>query len=79
MVERHLKCLKALVRQRAHPKGYMVEGYMVYQNMVYISEYIPKLASKMDLNRIWDPNSINKFKGGYLLRKGRLRKVKVNY
>ena len=34
MVERHLKFLKDLVRQRAHPKGSMVEGYMVYQTMV---------------------------------------------
>jgi hypothetical protein len=30
MVERHLKSLKALVRQRARPEGSMVEGYMVY-------------------------------------------------
>ena len=30
MVERHLKSLKALVRQREHPKGSMVDGYMVY-------------------------------------------------
>jgi hypothetical protein len=37
MVERHLKSLKALVRQRARPEGSMVEGYMVYESMVYIS------------------------------------------
>ena len=37
MVERHLKSLKALVRQRACPKGSMVEEYMEYQSMVYIS------------------------------------------
>ena len=30
MVERHSKFMKGLVRQRAHPKGYMAEGYMVY-------------------------------------------------
>ena len=30
MVERHLKFLKALVRQRAHTESYMVEGYMVF-------------------------------------------------
>jgi hypothetical protein len=46
MVERHLKSLKALVRQRACPEGSMVEGYMVYQSMVYISHYLPKLAAQ---------------------------------
>jgi hypothetical protein len=45
MVERHLKSLKALVRQRAFPEGYMVEGYMVYESMVYISQYLPKLGA----------------------------------
>ena len=44
MVERQLKSLKAFVRQRARPEGSMVEGYMVYQCMVYISQYIPKLT-----------------------------------
>jgi hypothetical protein len=37
MVEMHLKSLKALVRQITHPEGSMVEGYLVYQSMVYIS------------------------------------------
>ena len=30
MVERHLKLLKALVRQRSFLEGSMVEGYIVY-------------------------------------------------
>jgi hypothetical protein len=62
MVERHLKSLKALVRQRARSEGSMVEGYMVYQSMVYINQYLPKLAVPtihvVDLN--WDVNSIKK-------------------
>ena len=37
MMERHLKSLKALVRQRSHLKGSMVKGSMVYQPMAYIS------------------------------------------
>jgi len=36
MVERHLKSLKAFVKQRACPEGSMVDGYMVYQSLVYI-------------------------------------------
>ena len=78
MVERHLKSLKALVRQRARPKGSMVEGYMLYQSMVYISQYLPKLATNMHVDRIWDVNSVKKFEGEHLFEKGRMTKVKGN-
>ena len=37
LVERHLNSLKAFVRQRAHPEDSIVQGYMVYEYMVYIS------------------------------------------
>jgi hypothetical protein len=52
-----------LVRQRARPKDSMVEGYIVYESMVYISQYIPKLATQAmhALDCIWDVNSINFF------------------
>ena len=79
MVERHLKFMKGLAQKRAHPKGSMVEGYMVYQIMVYFSEYLPKSATNIQVDCIWDPNSINKFEGEYLVGKGRLRKVRGNY
>jgi hypothetical protein len=76
MVERHLKSLKDLVRQRARPEGSMVEGYMVYQTMVYMTQYIPKIAASINVDHIWDVNSnINKFEGEHLLGKGRMRKV----
>jgi len=42
MVERHLKSLKDLVSQRA-----CFEGSMVYQSMVYIIQYLPKLVENM--------------------------------
>ena len=63
MVERHLKFMKGLVRQRAHAEGSMMEGYTVYQNMLYVSEYLHILASKLNLCRICDPDSNNKFEG----------------
>jgi hypothetical protein len=63
MVERHLKSIKALVRQRECPEGSMVEGYMLYQSMVYISQYLPKIATNMHVDRIWDVNSIKNFEG----------------
>ena len=44
MVERHLKFMKGLVRKRACVEGYLMEGYMVYENMLYIIEYLPNLA-----------------------------------
>ena len=70
MVERNLKSLKALVRQRVHP-----EGSMVYQTMVYITQYLPKIAASINVDFIWDVKSINKFEGEHLLGKGRMRKV----
>ena len=79
MVERHLKFMKGLVRQRARVEGYMMEGYMVYQNILYISEFLPNLVSKLNLRRICDPDSYNNFEGEYLKGKGRSRKVKGNY
>ena len=79
MVERHLKFMNGLVRQQACAQGSMMEGYMVYQNMLYASEYIPNLASKLNLRRICDPDSNNKFEGKQLKGKGRLRKLKGNY
>jgi hypothetical protein len=82
MVERHLKSLKALVRQRAHPEGSMVEGYMVYQSMVYISHYIPKLSGPTmhTVDHIWDVNSIKKFDEDqeHLMGKGRMKKMRCN-
>ena len=78
MVERQLKSLKDFVRQRARPEGSMVEGYMVYQCMVYISQYIPKLVENMNVPCIWHLNFINKFEGEVLLEKGRIRTMKGN-
>ena len=52
MVERDLKYLKGLVIQRACPKGSMMEGYMVHQKILYVSEYLPNLASNPNLHRI---------------------------
>ena len=57
----------------------MMEGYMVYQNMLYVSEYLPILTSKLNLCRICDPDSNNKFEGEKMKGKGRQRKVKGNY
>ena len=47
--------------------------------MVYISEYLPKFLVNIHVDRIWDPNSNEKFEGEYLTRKGRLRRVRGNY
>ena len=79
IVERHLKFMKGLVRKRELPEDSMLEGYMVYQTMVYISEYLPNFSTNIHVDRIWDPNSINKFEGEYLRGKGRLRRVRGNY
>jgi hypothetical protein len=53
----------------------MVEGYMEYQTMVYITQYIPKIDASINVDLIWDVNSIKKFEGEHLLGNGRMRKV----
>jgi hypothetical protein len=80
MVERHLKSLKALVRQISHLEGSMVDGYMVYESMLYISQHIPKLEAQAmhAVDSIWDVNSIKKFEGEKLLGKGTMKKVRGN-
>ena len=78
MVERHLKSLKALVRQIASLEGSMVEGYMVYESMVYISQYIPTIETSMHVDHIWDVNPIKIYEGEHLLGKGRMKKVRGN-
>ena len=57
----------------------MIEGYTIYQNMLYVSEYLPILESKLNLCRICDLDSNKKFEGEHLKGKGRLRKLKGNY
>jgi hypothetical protein len=78
MVERHLKSLKALVRQRSCLEGSMVEGYMVYESMVYIIQYLPKLVAQAmnAMYCIWDVNSIKKNEGE--LEKCIMKKVRGN-
>ena len=78
MVERHLKSLKVFVTQRARREGSIVQGYIVYQSIMDISQYLPNLEKNINLPRIWHVNSINKFEGEVLLGKGRTRKVKGN-
>ena len=70
--------IEGFFRQIACPKGSMVQGYIVYQSMVYISQYLPNLAKNINLPRIWHVYSIHKFEGEVLSGKGRKRKVKGN-
>ena len=49
MVERHLKSLKALVRQRACLECSMVERYMVYQTMAYIHQYSDEIGNSINV------------------------------
>lgn len=79
MVERQFKSLKAFVRQRARLEVSMVEGYMVYQCMVYISQNLPRLAKNMNVPRNCHLDSINNFEVEVLLGKGKMRTMKGNY
>ena len=70
LVERHLNVLKGFVRQRAHLQCSIVEGYMVYQSIVYFSDYLPQIMGDMDVPLLWDVNSTSKTEGKVLLVKG---------
>jgi hypothetical protein len=76
MVERHLKSLKDLVRQRACPEGSMVEGHMVYQTLVYISDYLLDLERKINIHCIWGVNNVKIYEVEVLVGNGKMRKVK---
>ena len=79
MVERDLKALKYCVKRRSCPKGSMIEGYMVYQSMLDISEYNPQVAlPHINVPHIWYVYSKIKYEGKFLLRNGRMRKFKGN-
>jgi len=56
----------------------MIEGYMVYRMMVYITQYLPKLVAKIHIDCIWNLDSIKKFEEEYLVGNGRFRKVEGN-
>ena len=54
---------------------------MVYQSMVYISQYLPKLATPTmhAVDHIWDVNSIKKSEDQeHLLGKGRMKNMRGN-
>ena len=72
--------IKRFGRQRARPESFMVQEYMVYQSIMYISQYLPKLAEPAmhAMDRIWDVNSIKTVEGEHLLGKGRMKKVRGN-
>ncbi len=68
MVERHLKSMKALVKQREHIGGPMAVGYIVYQTMVYIRQYSDQIGKIINvLDHIWNVNSMENFEGENLL------------
>jgi len=52
---------------------------MVYQSMIYISEYLSQLAlPDINVPFIWDVDSNNKYVAEVFLGKGRMRKVKCD-
>ena len=47
-----MKVLKGYVRQKARPKGSMVQGWLVQESMFYIMEFFVQLNPNMP--RLWD-------------------------
>ena len=77
-LERYMKKLKGFVRQRAKPKGSMAEGYISYEPLYYVSEYIKQINNKPGAV-IWDDHMDEDKREGELLQtsgKNRLIKSK---
>ena len=63
-VERYMKTLKDFVRQRAQPEASMAEGWLVYESMHYITEYLSMVDSCSP--HLWDENEDEKMDGEVL-------------
>ena len=50
MVERHLKSLKTLVRQKTCHKNSITKRYMVYQLVIYITQKLPKMTANISMH-----------------------------
>jgi hypothetical protein len=50
--ERYMKTLKIYVRQKAHPEGCMVEGYVLNEAFFFLCEFLGKDFE--DGPRFWD-------------------------
>ena len=68
-----MKVLKQFVRQTARPEGSMVEGYMVFQTMVHLSEYLPQLH--LEAPRLWGYNQPQSFEGEKLEGQGTSKRI----
>ena len=57
-LERFMKTLKGFVRQRAQPKGSMVEGWMVQESCVFVLEYLSR--SQNNFLELWSTKDNDK-------------------
>ena len=60
-VEHYLKVLKKIVKQKAHPDGSMLQGYMLFKSIVYLTELCNEL--NIEEPQLWDSNQSEKFEG----------------
>lgn len=65
--------IKTILRQITPHEDSIVEDYMVYQSLVYISEYLAKLETKINLHHNWDVDSLKIFEGEVMSGKVRMR------
>lgn len=69
-----MKVLKHFVRQKARLEGSIVEGYMVFQEMVDLSEYLPQLH--LEALRLWNYNQSQSFEGEKIESEGASNRIK---
>ena len=63
-IERYLKVLKKIVKQKDHPKGSMLQGYMLFKSTIYLTELCKEL--NIEGPQLRDSNQSKKFEGHVL-------------
>ena len=69
-----MKVSKQFVRQKVRPKGSIVEGYVIFQAMGHLSEYLPQL--ELEVPQLWNYNQPLSFEGEKLEGQGTSKRIK---
>ena len=72
-IERYLNVLKRFVKQKAHPKGSMLQGYM-FKSIVYLTKLWKEI--NIEGTQLWDSNQSEKFEGHVFTRWAKTREIK---
>ena len=73
-IERYLKVLKKIVKQKAHPEGSKLQKYLFFKSTVYLTELCNEL--NIEGPQLWDSNQSEKFEGHVFIGRAKTREIK---